>query len=146
MGRHKDHRVVVKMGRKEEVIEDKALLEMIKGCKALISELRRIEPELSKYKCHIAGRARSIMDGSGTLSFIVDGISCKVTLRHEATIPPENVREMKRLLGQRFNDLIRVKHKYICSPNLISELREKGLENLIELKEISPQLSWQEGQ
>ncbi|MBI4824773.1 MAG: hypothetical protein HY805_11195 [Nitrospirae bacterium] len=144
MERCKDNRVVVKMGRKERVIQDKALAGVIKGCKELVSELRGIEPELSKYKNHIVGCAKRFMGTSGTLCFIVDDVSLKVTLRHEAVIPPENISEIKRLLGQRFRDLIRVKHRYVCSQNLLLELKEKGLESLMELKELSPQLTWQE--
>lgn len=140
----KERELVVRRGKKEKVIRDSHLVEAIQNCRRLTSQLKEIEPLLRDCKSIIFDYARSLLDEGGTLTFHVAGISCKVTLRYEALIPEDNVPELKSLLGSRFKDLVRVQTRYVCSQALADYAEQKGITRLIELKELTPQLRWQE--
>jgi hypothetical protein len=97
-------------------------------------------PELREARGLIAGRAKDFLDGKrGSVSFEVGGLSLSVTPRYEAVIDEENVKEVRRLLGPRFRELVKVKKRYVGSSGLLDDAEVR---KLVSLRELSPSFRW----
>lgn len=143
-------RVVVRRGRRREVIRDRKLSFALRRAFELYQQARAFERELSGVKEVIAARARDFTGPKGAVSFETDGLACGVRTTPEAVIPEENVVEVRRLLGRRFYDLVRVKKKYLGSARLLdggpggeghAEFEE--VRKLLVIKESAPRITWQ---
>ena len=113
------NKVVVRVGRKEKEIIHSGLAETIRAAYGLTLDLKAMEPSLKEYKSYIVKTANDFLDENGTVSFIVDDIVCKVTFGYECVVPEEKVEELKRILGERFYDLVRIKTRYEGTAMLI---------------------------
>lgn len=138
----KDRWVIVRIGKREGPVMDSQLVESIRESRRLLLELRNIEQDLIGHKALIVKSARQLLNGEGTLSFLIGNLSCTVTLRHEAVIPPENVKKLRKLLGKRFDSIVR--QRYVFPLNLLKNMPEKTIMKLIMIKELSPQLKWED--
>lgn len=136
--------VVVRQKGTRKVVRDRRLSEAIMRASELSRRARAMEPELSEARALIAGRAREFTGPGGTVSFEAGGVLLSVTARYEAVIPEDKVAEARRLLGRRFNELVRVKRKYRGTRGLLEEAGGPGgpLEGLIIMKEASPRFTW----
>lgn len=144
-------KVVVKMGKEKRVITDLELANAIKFGIGFYRSLKEIEPQLKKQKSIIATKAKAYINDKGTVTFIIDDeewgvVECKVTFQYEAVISEEHIEEVKRILGKRFNDLVRVKTIYSATPKLIDLVVDadngKELANYIIVKEKAAQISF----
>lgn len=141
-------RVLVKRGNSREIIRDRRLFKAIRRASALNRRVRFVEPELSEARMFIAKRAKKF-SSRGKVSFEAARASLSVTTRYEAVIPEERVEEARRLLGGRFNELVRVKTRYLAALPFVEDarsgrnpaLREAG--RLIVLREIAPRFTWE---
>jgi len=141
--RSRGSEVVVIRGRVRQVIADSRLSSAIKKAFALYQQAKAVEPELSEARNFIAERARDFMGEGGTVSLQAGGITCTVTARYEAVIPEDNLKEVKRLLGRRFNELVRVRKKYLGSRLLIDEAAsDERIRKLLTVRQLSPQFKW----
>lgn len=141
--RNEEAQVVVKKGRQRQVVRDGPLSAAIRRAYALTRRVRAVEEELSQARQLIHRRAGEFLGTSGTVSFEASGVTCKVTARYEAVIPEDKLAEVRRLLGRRFRDLVRVKTRYLATRQLLEEAAERGeFRELITLRELSPQLTW----
>lgn len=144
--------VLVKMGLKEKrVIKDTELAEAVELAVGFYRALKDIEPQFKTQKAVIAKKAKNYIDDKGTVTFIVDTeeyglVECKVTFQYEAVIPQEHIEEVKRILGSRFDDLIKTKTTYVATPKLIELAtdadRGKEVAQYIFIKEKAAQISF----
>lgn len=111
--------VTVKKGKEKFVIKDAKLAEAVLRAYNIWLDMKSFEPAMQEYKNYIAKIAKDYIDTSGTLTFSVDNVSCRVTFGYECVIPEENIDEVKRILGDRFEDLVRIKIKYEGTSKLI---------------------------
>jgi len=141
-------RIIVKRGNAREIIRDRRLFRAIRRASALNRRVRALEPELSEARTLIAKRAKDF-SSRGKVSFEAGGARLSVTSRYEAMIPEGRVDEARRLLGRRFNELVRVKTTYHAAMFFAEDtrsgrdpaLREAG--KLIVLRETAPRFSWE---
>lgn len=144
--------VIVKMGLKDKrVISDRELSGAIELAVGFVRTLKEIEPQLKVQKEVIARKAKTFIDDKGTVTFIVDTeewglVECKVTFQYEATIPEGKVEDLKRILGKRFEDLVRTKTTYLATQKLIELAadadRGKEIAECITIKEKAAQISF----
>lgn len=144
--------IIVKLGHKEKrVINDRELYGAVELAVGFMRTLKEIEPQYKAQKEVIARKAKSFIDDKGTVTFLVDTegwglIECKVTFQYEAVIPDDKVKEVKRILGERFNDLVRTKTTYYATKNLIKLATDadkgKELAECIVVKEKAAQISF----
>lgn len=107
-------------GREKRQIVDTEFAYVIEDACALYYEIKALESALKENKEKIAKKARNFLDDAGTVTFITDlDVEAKVTFQYEAVIPPENIEKVRELLGDRFNDLVKVKTTYTATPKLI---------------------------
>lgn len=132
--------VVIKKGKDREVIRDGRLSSAIQRAFNLYQRGRAVEQEMSGAKGFIAQRARDFIGAGGTVSFQAGGVTCRFRSRHETVIPEENIKEVRRLLGKRFTELVKVQKKYMGSRDLIDDSR---IRKLVTVKELSPQFTWE---
>lgn len=140
--------VTLKKGRETTSIQVPRLADTIRSARTLSLEIKSLEPALKEYKEQIAGVARDYIDAAGTLTFIVDGTPCKVAFGYECVIPEEHVAEVRRLLGERFDDLVRTKITYNGTSKLIDMAadgdRGKAIAGCLVIKEKTPRVSFEE--
>jgi hypothetical protein len=135
--------VVVKKGRQKEVIRDAFLAEAVVKCAGLVDDMKDLEPSIKEYKATITRRAKDFLDRRGTVTLIAGRVKCKVTMRYECVVPEDKVAELRRILGKRFKDLVRVQTKYTGTQVLVDEAAEGGVpKKLLQVKDLSPQISF----
>jgi hypothetical protein len=137
----KDALITVRKRGEGHQINDPGLSAAIQRAFDLWRRVKALEAELSEAKALIVRRAEDLRAGGHTVAFEARGITCTVAMRYEAGIPEENIQELKRLLGRRFKDLVRVKTRYSGTSRLVGEA---GLEvlRLLRLRRLSPQFKW----
>lgn len=137
----KDALVTVRKHGEGHQINDPGLGDAIRRTYGLWRRVKALEAELSEAKALIVRRAEDLRAGGHTVAFETKGITCTVAMRYEAEIPEENLRELKKLLGRRFKDLVRVKTRHSGTSRLLGEA---GLEvlGLLRLRRLSPQFKW----
>lgn len=140
----KDCDYIVKKGKDQIACHDRVFADNIRLACGLMADIRKIDPMLKAQKEVIAERAREYIDNAGTVTFIVDEISCKVTFGYECTIPEGNIEEVRRLLGDRFEDLVKVKTVYNGTSKLIEMAadadRGRAIAKHLVVKEKSPSI------
>jgi hypothetical protein len=135
--------VAVIRGRERRRIEDGRLSFAVLRAFGLYEEIKALEAELSEARKVIRERAKAYAGQRATVSFEASGVICRVTERHEVTVPEENVQELRRLLGRRFKDLVSVRRKYLGTRRLVEEAASNGdIQGLLVLRELTPQLSF----
>jgi hypothetical protein len=140
--------VIIKKGRETSSLNSPKLAEIIMAAQRLNIEMKALEPALKEYKEQIALAARDYIDASGTLTFIVDGVYCRVTFGYECVILEEKVSEVRRILGNRFEDLVKVKTVYNGTTKLIDMAADgdsgKALAACLTVKEKTPSIRFDE--
>ncbi|MEW6115356.1 MAG: hypothetical protein AB1553_00440 [Nitrospirota bacterium] len=140
--------VTLKKGRETTTISVPRLADTIRSARGLTIEMKSLEPALKEYRDYIASVAKDYIDASGTLTFIIDGIRCKVTFGYECVIPEEHVAEVRRLLGERFDDLVRTKITHSGTSKLIDMAadgdRGKAIAGCLVIKEKTPGVSFED--
>lgn len=143
----KSQEVIIKKGKEQWSLKDSTLADVIRLANNLTNEMKALEPSLKEYKTHIAKVAKDYIDASGTVTFIVDGIQCKITFGYECVIPEENVEEVKRILGDRFEDLVRTKIKHEGTMKLIDMAadgdRGQAIAKCLVIKEKTPSIRFE---
>lgn len=135
--------VAVIRGRERQLVEDGRLSAAVLRAFSLYEEIKALEAELSEAREVIRGRAKAYTGQRATVSFEASGVICRVTERHEVTVPEGNVQELRRILGRRFKDLVSVRRKYLGTRKLVEEAAShREVQGLIALRELSPQLSF----
>lgn len=135
--------VVVSNGRSREAVRDGRLFETVARAFALSKKAAAIEEQLKKARAFIAERAWELCGRDGAVELRCGDISCRVRARHEAAISEEKVKDARRILGRRFRELVNVKTRYLASRRLLEEAASrKDLEDLITLRQLSPQFTW----
>lgn len=139
--------VVVRKGRRDEVVvRDRALRRAIGEAYTLWRETKEREPRLERMRELIAGKAREFVDDAGTVALEAGEITCRVTFRQELVVPPENVPELRRLLGRSFSSLIRSRTRFSAAPAIAGRNGEspapKTALRLINSRELNPQFRW----
>lgn len=133
--------VTVRQGGTGRRIIDPDLSETLRTAYGLWRRLKTLEAALSGAKEKIARRAGELSAQGSTVTFETGGMTCTVTLRHEALVPEENLPELKRLLGRRFRDLVRTRTRHAATSRLVSEAEEEVL-GLLRIRPLSPQFKW----
>ncbi|MBI3584227.1 MAG: hypothetical protein HY096_09820 [Nitrospinae bacterium] len=139
--------VIIKKGREQWKIEDVKLAEVINEAWNLNTDLKEMKHQYDELKDYIEDAARNYLEENGTLRFAVDGIICSVTFGNECVIDEEHIDEVKRLLGDRFPDLVRTKIKYEGTMKLIELAadgdRGKEIAKHLIVKEKSPSVRFE---
>lgn len=145
MATKRSDEVLVSIGRRTEAIRDRELAHALRKSHELYRKSREAEPHMTAAKELIAARAEEFLgEGQGSVHFENDGLACRVTTRTEVLIPEENLVEVRRLLGRRFRDLVRVKTRYVGTRELLYGADEEVRE-LIDLRRLCPRFTWQCG-
>lgn len=138
--------VVSRNGKEEAVLRDRALSRAIGEAYSLWRETKEREPRLTRMREQIAERARDFVDDAGTVSLEAGGVTCRVTFRQELVVPPENVAELRKLLGRKFSSLIRARTSFSASPDIQgrngSRKAPGAALRLIDMRELSPRFHW----
>lgn len=135
--------VTVRRNGGEDPIADPELRGAILRAFELKAKADEVERELSEKRALIAGRARRLQGGSGTVTFLARGLSLRVSRRFEASVPAEAVSALRRLLGGRFRDLVRVKTRHLATKALVEEAaRREDLQGHITVRELSPRFTF----
>lgn len=135
--------VAVIRGRERQVMEDGRLYFAVLRAFSLYQRMKALEAELSEAKETIKERARGLMGDRATVSFEADGVLCRVTTRCEVTVPEENVKELRKMLGRRFKDLVSERKRYLGTRKLVEEAAaDQEIRDLLTVRELSPQFSW----
>ncbi len=137
----KDALITVRKRGEGHQINDPGLSAEIRRAYGLWRRIKALEAELSEAKALIVRRAEDLRAGGHTVAFETEGITCTVAMRYEAEIPEKNLRELRRLLGRRFKDLVRVKTRYSGTSRLVGEAGQEVL-GLLRLRRLSPQFKW----
>jgi hypothetical protein len=111
--------VTIKRGRSMATISGSSLGETVPRAYRLQHDMRVFEPVLKELKGSILAEVEPMMDGSGTLTVITCGISCKVTMGFEYYIDEADIETLREALGERFDDLVKVKSLFKPEPKLI---------------------------
>jgi hypothetical protein len=132
----KGSKLVVKIGRDEHEITDPTLRTNILSAWDLTTSKKVNDEKLSPLKGFIAEAARNHGKDNQTITFIVDGVQCKITFGKEAKILAQNVDRIKALLpDSNIDDLVKSKVTFFPEKRLI-ELAAKNPE-LAELITVS---------
>jgi len=138
--------VIIKKGKTEKELVNPALTEMIPRAYGMYRDMKAVVPELKKLKAEIFEQLEPEFDGSGTLTVLACGISCKITVGWEYLIDEKDVPVLKEALGERFNDLVTVKQSFKPEKKLI-ELCFEGdtpeeIRAAVQAKEKAPVFSF----
>lgn len=140
--------VTIKKARETTYIQSPGLADAIRAARNLSLEIKSLELGLKEHKEQIVSVARDYIDAAGTLTFIVDNIHCKVTFGYECVIPKEHVDVVRRILGERFDDLVRTKISYYGTSKLIDMAvdgdRGKAIAECLVINEKTPRVSFEE--
>lgn len=140
--------VTIVMGRNKAAIDNNELATATIRAFQLHRDIKAVEPELKELKAIIVQQIEPLLDGSGTLTILTEGISCKVTTGFEYSIDESAVDALKKALGKRFADLVKVKTVYrpelklvdmSCEPDAPAEIRDS-----IQVKSKSPAFTFGE--
>lgn len=139
--------VTLKKGRETTSIQVPRLADTIRAARGLYLDMKALEPAYREYVEMIASVAKDYIDSSGSLTFEVDGISCRVRFSYVCQIPAEHIDEVRRLLGDRFEDLVRTKIKYEGTTKLIDMAadgdRGKEIAKHLVVRESAPSLKFE---
>ena len=134
--------ISIKRGRVTTTIFNSSLAEMVPRAYRLQREVRALEPEIKDLKTSILLEVEPHLDGSGTLTIITGGVSCKVTCGFEYYINEADIAPLREALGERFHDLVKVKTIFTperklvdlcCQGDTPDEIRET-----VQIKSKSP--------
>lgn len=142
-----NNKIRLKKGREEIIVTDQRLADLITSAYNLSLEIKAIEPALKEYKEEIASIAKDYLDEAGTVTFIIDSIACRITFGYECVVHPEKIEELKKILGDRFDDLVKTKVIYNGTSKLI-ELASDGdrgrpIAECLIIKEKSPAIRFE---
>jgi hypothetical protein len=140
----KSTEIIVTSGTIQEAIRDRKLSSTIRRAFELYRNASAVEQELSLARDFIAARARDILGRPrGSVSFSTGDLTCRVTSRLEAVVPNENVSMLRKLLGRRFNELVRTSKKYVGSMKLL-DFEDSDVSGLLSVRELSPRFNWRQ--
>lgn len=135
--------VAVVRGRERQVLEDGRLYSAVLRAFGLYQRMKALEAEFFEAKEVIKERAGGLAGDRATVSFEADGVLCRVTARCEVTVPEDNVKELRKMLGRRFKDLVSERKRYLGTRKLVEEAAaHQEIRDLLTVRELSPQFSW----
>ncbi len=140
--------ITIKFGKDTREITDADLADVLKRAYMLYSVMQELKEEYDEEKKRLISKARTYIGDKGTITFVHSGIEVKITFQHEVIIPNDKVEQLKKLLGERFNDLVKTKTIYYATANLIDMAvdadRGKEIAECIIVKEKGVQIKWKE--
>lgn len=135
--------VFVVTGNEKKRVRDRGLSVTLRRGFELAKRVSELEAELSALRGLMAKRAHDVLRGRrGSVAFSTGSLTLRVTSRQEAVVPEENVGALRRLLGRRFKELVRVKKICTGSTKLIDGADREVL-RLIHVRQLSPRFDWQ---
>ena len=134
--------VFIVVGKEGKRVRDRGLSLAMKKGFALQKRAEELEANLDAIKALMAKRAQDALRGQkGSVSFQTGRLTLKVSSRQEAVVPEENISKLRRLLGKRFPQLVRMKKIYTGSSKLIDGA-DKKVSSLIHIKDLRPRFNW----
>lgn len=142
--------VKVKFGRKEVLeIYDTELAKAVELLFGFYKTIKDIESQYQEQKTIIIQKAEQYIDDKGTITFEVETeeyglVTCGLTFQYEGVIKEDDAHELKRILGDRFYDLVRIKTTYTATPQLIEVVlkEDKKLAQYINIKKKAVQIKF----
>lgn len=107
----------VKLG-KETFPAPASLGELVQKGKDIKDMMDELKADLEAINAQILAEVPRWMEGTGTLHIIVDKVDCTVTLRDGVTIG--DVDQLRTVLGNRFDDLVKAKVSYAPEAKLVA--------------------------
>jgi hypothetical protein len=134
--------VFVVTGHERKRLRDRGLSTALRRGFELEKRISKLEAELSVLRGLMARRAHNVLRGQkGSVSFQTGRLTLRVSSRQETVVLEENVRELRRLLGRRFKELVRVKKIYTGSAKLVNGA-DREISRLIHVRQLSPRFNW----
>jgi hypothetical protein len=141
-----DSNITIIKGKEESVIYDPELADELMQLRELVADIKAIEPSVNHLKEKIAERAKSLMDEGGTITFIANGHPIKITFGYSCIIPEEKLEKVKEILGDRFEDLVKIKTAISGTSKLIEiasdDKKKHPIRDLLIIKENAPKFSF----
>lgn len=138
--------VSIKVGKTTKVMENEELANRLREGLDLVIKGKKLEEGLKIIKEYVAPIADELKGDSGTITIKTDTVLCKVTFGYECVLPEENVAEARRILGRRFDDLVREKTTWTGNSELIDLASDadqgKAIRGLIKIKKKSPSITF----
>lgn len=138
--------VFIKKGKSTSEIISPVLADLVPRAFGLYQDMKAVEPELKKLKAAIFNELEPELDGSGTITVLVENIACKITQGWEYLIDEKDIPLLKELLGDRFVDLVTVKNYFKPEKKLVEMCFEgdtpEEIRSTVQAKEKSPVFSF----
>lgn len=118
----KEERIVfVKFnGKIIDSIRSNELVSVIESAVGLYYEIKAIQPSLQEYKSSIFEVAKKYLEDKTTITLETDsGYEVKLTTRDEIGIDENTIEELKKILGDKFNEMVKMKIQYKPTEELI---------------------------
>lgn len=145
--KEEEEKVSVKKGKKTYAIVDSKLAEIIRSARKIDLELKALKESYDDLKRYIVNVAREHIEDEGTVTFITEeGIECKIIFGYDCFIPEEYVEKVRKILGDKFDALVKIKTKYEGTARLIEFATDADrggeIAKYVVVKEKSAQVSF----
>lgn len=138
--------VSIKVGNKVKAMENAELAQRLREGLDLVIKGKDLDAGLKIIKEYVSTIADEHKGDSGTVTIKTDTVLCKVTFGYECVLPEENVAEARRILGKRFDDLVREKTTWTGNSELIDLAADadkgKAIRGLVQIKKKSPAITF----
>lgn len=133
--------ITIKQGKETTEVVDP---DLVKDCRQFIkimAEYKSLEPSLKLLKDIVSEKAKYYLGDNGTISFLIDGKVIKITIGYVCNIPVERLEKVKELLGDRFEDLVKIRMEATGTQKLIELASENHpVKDYLIVKEKSPKV------
>lgn len=135
--------VGIKIGRDVYYKDDPQLAKLILHAYDVDINMQDPKKDLSQSKKDIAELAKKYLEDAETVTFIVEGVECKLSFRKQREIPDSNVDQLKDILKGKFEYLVDVKQQFKPTKKLLQMADEdKAIDELIVEKAMAPAVSF----
>ncbi len=138
--------VSIKVGGKIKVMENEELANRLREGLDLAIKGKNIKGALKSIEKYVAAIADEYKGDSGTITIKTDDVLCKITFGYKCVLPEKNVAEARRILGKRFDDLVREKTEWTGNSELIGLASDadngKAIRGLVQIKKNSPSITF----
>jgi len=137
----KESRIVIKQGKETTEVFDPDTVKDGKQFLKIWAEYKSLESSLKLLKDILSEKAKYYLGDNGTISFLIDGKVIKITFGYVCNIPVEKLEKVKELLGERFEDLVKIKMEATGTQKLIELASESHpVKEYLIVKEKSPKV------
>ena len=137
--------ITIKQGKETTEVVDP---DLVKDCRQFIkimAEYKSLEPSLKLLKDIVSEKAKYYLGDNGTISFVIDGQVIKVTVGYACVIPLDKLDTIKELLGDRFEDLVKIKTEATGTSKLIELASvQQPIKDCVVIKEKSAKITIEE--